>query len=102
MAWKKRIGKTLEIRLSAGGNESRDTGVADKYYVSVVIKTRRSIREIHYKFKKPFSRRTLQDFEQSARDMDPVSPRLKEPTLSGSLVMSHSEIRGVDSTGRLR
>ena len=41
MAWKKRIGKTLEIRLSAGGNESRDAGVADKHYFFVVIKTHR-------------------------------------------------------------
>jgi hypothetical protein len=50
MACKKRIGKTLESRLSAGGNESRDAGVADKHYFSVVIKTRRSIEEIRYQF----------------------------------------------------
>ena len=50
MAWKKRIGKTLESRLSAGGNESRDAGVADKHYFFVVIKTRRSIKDIHAQF----------------------------------------------------
>ena len=50
MAWRKGIGKTLEIRLSAGGNESRDTGVADNHYFFVVIKTRRSIEEIRYQF----------------------------------------------------
>ena len=50
MAWKKRIGQTLETCLSAGGNEHRDAGVSDKHYLSVVIKTRRSIKEIHYQF----------------------------------------------------
>jgi hypothetical protein len=35
MAWKKRIGQTLESCLSAGGNENRDAGVADKHYFSV-------------------------------------------------------------------
>jgi len=50
MAWKKRIGQTLESCLSASGNENRDAGVANKRYFSVVIKTRRSIKEIHYRF----------------------------------------------------
>jgi hypothetical protein len=50
MAWKKGIGQTLESCLSAGGNENRDAGVADKHYFSVVIKNRRSIKEIHYQF----------------------------------------------------
>jgi hypothetical protein len=50
MACKKRIGKTLESCSSDGGNQSRDAGVADKHYFSVVIKTRRSKKEIHYQF----------------------------------------------------
>jgi hypothetical protein len=50
MAWKKRIGQTLKSCLSAGGNESRDAGVADKHYFFVVIKTRQSTKEIHYQF----------------------------------------------------
>jgi hypothetical protein len=44
MAWKKRIDQTLENRLS-GGNESRDAGAADKHFLSVVIKSRRGIKE---------------------------------------------------------
>jgi hypothetical protein len=50
MAWKKRIGQTLESCLSAAVNESRDAGVADKHYFFVIIKTRRSIKESHYQF----------------------------------------------------
>jgi hypothetical protein len=45
MAWKERIGRTLESCLSASGNESRDVGVAEKHYLSVVIKSRRGIKE---------------------------------------------------------
>jgi hypothetical protein len=70
MAWRKGIGKTLEIRLSAGGNESRDAGVADKHYFFVVIKTRRSIKEIHYQFQEPFSRKALRGFEQLTRSAE--------------------------------
>jgi hypothetical protein len=39
MALKKRIGRTLESRLSAGVNEGRDADVADKHYFFVIIKT---------------------------------------------------------------
>jgi hypothetical protein len=47
MAWKKRIGKTLESCSSAGGNKNRDAGVAYKNYFCRIIKTYRSIKEIH-------------------------------------------------------
>ena len=38
-----------ESCLSAGGDESRDSGVADKDYFFAVIKTRRSIRIVFEK-----------------------------------------------------
>jgi hypothetical protein len=46
---------------------SRDAGVADKHSFSVVIRTRRSIKEIHYQFEGPFLRGALRDLEQSTR-----------------------------------
>jgi hypothetical protein len=70
MAQKKRIGQTLENCLSVGMNENRDAGEANTHYLSVAIKTRRSIKEMHYQFQEPFSRRALRDFEQSTRSAE--------------------------------
>jgi hypothetical protein len=69
MAWKKRIGQTLESRLS-GENESREAGVADRHYLSVVIKSRRGIKENSLSILGTLSRRALRGFEQLTRSAE--------------------------------
>ena len=89
MARKKRIGQTclkiiaskMSERYSLGrfgfqkvvyrlAELSRDAGIVDKHYFSVVIKTRQSVKEIHYQFQRTVFEKGTARFEQSTRSAE--------------------------------